>query len=84
VSFWRGAKRFEDEALGGMKSGEVGCTASLVCETLAKERRSAIKQFSGLVELGARFGLHRSTPSLRTSPISGVRSLYEPTGYGMA
>jgi hypothetical protein len=43
-----------------------------------------IEKLSRFFEEQGSFRLQRSMPSVRISCIKGVRSLYEPAGYGMA
>jgi hypothetical protein len=49
-----------------------------------KHRLGLIEKLSRFFEEQGSFRLQRSMPSVRISCIKGVRSLYEPAGYGMA
>jgi hypothetical protein len=67
------AMRLEDEGLGGMKPGKVGCASGRVGEVNAKHRLGFAKKLARLFEECSSLWLYSSMPSRRISCINGIR-----------
>src|SRR5277367_4777032 len=72
------ARPLEDKAFGRVKDGEIGGTGRHLSQSYTHDLSCVGEIASGLVEILARLGLHRSRPSRRSSSIKPMRSASRP------